>query len=109
MIVTVNSSRDAGVCNCFPLSARCTMRLMNGRMVTIGLAIFAALPLLYIGAYLALMDGESLRSISFATVSHDRYTHYRFGGDFAEWVFAPANHLDRFLRPKYWHESHQLP
>jgi hypothetical protein len=82
--------------------------MKNGRRLTIGLAVLAVLPLLYADTYLALLDGRRLASISFATVSYDCYTHYRFGGEFAEWVFAPANRLDRLLRPRYWHDSHPM-
>lgn len=63
--------------------------------------VVVALPLLYGGAYLAMLKPSTFFSAPGDVVVH-RDAAYRFGGDTAAVIFAPANWVDRKLRPSYW-------
>lgn len=69
--------------------------MRNGRTITIGLAVLAAMPLLYIGAYVA-----SVHRID--DPPWPPLVVYVVGGPVAEKVFWPIHALDRELRPDYW-------
>jgi hypothetical protein len=72
-----------------------------GKQLTIGLAIAALVPLLYVTAYLS----NVITVTEFMSVTRGplyKVTEYRIGGRFAEMVFGPANALDRRIRSKYW-------
>lgn len=67
----------------------------NGRRITFGLAVLALLPPLYGCGYLFLAER------CFANPG-GVWVKYRAGGDLARKLFAPANWLDRKVRPQYW-------
>jgi hypothetical protein len=67
------------------------------------LAVLAALPVIYIAAYLALLETSSRLPVSDRdSTTFVRIHSYRAGGDAAEWLFAPLNAIDRRLRPRFW-------
>jgi hypothetical protein len=61
------------------------------------IAFIVALVLLYGGAYLAMMTYEDIGSGRRIVI-----LEYRFGGERAEYFFAPAHEIDRRLRPDLW-------
>jgi hypothetical protein len=72
-----------------------------GKRLTVGLAIVAVTPLLYVAAYLC----NVVTVTEFMSVTRGplyKVTEYRIGGRFAEVVFGPANALDRRIRSDYW-------
>jgi hypothetical protein len=78
-----------------------------GMRFTIGSAVIAAMPLLYVGTYLAMLDpGPQIPVGNLVSTTLIRMPSYRFGGEAADWFFAPLNSVDQSLRPTYWHEHH---
>lgn len=69
------------------------------------LATLAILVLVvYVGSYFALarpMAYQSLKRVG-PSASSEKTAIYTFGGDMAEFVFFPANWLDRKIRYKTW-------
>lgn len=63
------------------------------------LVVLAALPLLYVLAYLILLDASATLPIHAFNYRLDRY---RLGGQTARIVFRPLNFIDRNIRPGYW-------
>jgi hypothetical protein len=67
-----------------------------GRYLTAALAALALLPVVYVAAYLALVEPMEL------LWSRGRFATYRYGGETAKQFFAPIHHVDRYLRPALW-------
>jgi hypothetical protein len=63
------------------------------------LAVLAALPLLYVGAYLALVQRTEP---DFGGTGELRFAYYRVGGETAKHVFAPLHAIDQRLRKRHW-------
>jgi len=79
------------------------MRHANKLLTVLVLAF--AIPLLYAGAYLALVRNKTEAGITTWDEAYGKWTcepHYAVGGSFAERFFRPAFLLDRQLRPRYW-------
>ena len=73
------------------------------------IAAFVVLPLLYGGAYLAMLDSRAAQSVP-SGYHHRRVDYhptYHFGAEFSRTFFYPANKVDAILRPKQW-ESEML-
>jgi hypothetical protein len=69
------------------------------------LAVLAAMPLLYVAMYLALVVPIQYEIDPPRTMQPriwEALDTYRFGGEWSEWFFWPANEMDRRLRPKTW-------
>lgn len=73
--------------------------MKSGRYLTIALALLALLPVVYVGAYYALVEPMELLWIRGGSL---RIAHYRCGGETAKHIFAPVHHIDRLLRPRLW-------
>ena len=73
--------------------------MVNGRRLTIGLAVVAALPLLYVGSYLALVQRTAP---DYGGIGELRFAYYRVGGETARRVFAPLHAIDQRLRKRHW-------
>ena len=65
----------------------------------IGLAVLAALPLLYVGSYLALVQ-RTEREVGFS--GELRFAYYRVGGETAKRIFSPLHAIDKRLRKRHW-------
>ena len=65
------------------------------------LAALVAIPLIYVAAYLCLVQKDAGYSASKETLWKCA-PHYRFGGQVATGVFRPAYLIDVKLRPNYW-------
>jgi hypothetical protein len=75
-----------------------------GTQFTIVLAVFGALPLLYVGAYLANVQ----RSMMWNAAGRGPWNipaEYRIGGETAAFLFRPIHSIDRKLRPQVWQLS----
>jgi hypothetical protein len=76
----------------------------RSRIVIVTMLLLVALPVLYIGSYLALVQPSgSFR----ATGAPGEYAidYYRAGGAFSATIFWPAEQVDRKVRPKRWEEN----
>ena len=75
-----------------------------GKRLTIVLATLAAIPLLYVGAYLALV-----RAVPVTMMEGDgpwpKVPSYRFGGEMANGLFTPVQAADARIRPRYWKDT----
>jgi hypothetical protein len=70
-----------------------------GKRLTIILAVLAALPVLYVGAYfLNVQRGVD----EFPSTFPKHVVRYAVGGCISEGVFRPIHEADRWLRPNYW-------
>ena len=67
-------------------------------MIVLLMAILS--PLAYAGTYMALADNGGQLEIRDDGRCYSR--QYRYGGEYAEWVFWPARFVDVKLRPRYW-------
>lgn len=67
------------------------------RFVAVAMVVVLMLPVIYAGAYLALVERPRLADPYFP-----KSARYRLGGEFSETFFAPLNSMDRQLRPSYW-------
>jgi hypothetical protein len=69
-------------------------------------ALVVVVMLLYPAAYSLLVEQDESGRINLNSGVSERLPHYRFGGQPAEILFAPAQQLDqRFIRPGYWRQS----
>lgn len=69
------------------------------------LVIVVVVPLVYAGAYLAVVRHKDAEGVSHWDDGAGGWTcapHYRVGGALAERFFRPAFLVDRRLRPTYW-------
>ena len=73
--------------------------MRNGRNATLTLAAIALLPLLYVGAYLALVQRTEER---LGYTGRFRFPYYRVGGETAKRIFAPLHEVDQRVRKRYW-------
>lgn len=62
--------------------------------------IALALPVFYIGSYVALADNSGHLELRSDGACHT--SHYRCGGEFTEAIYWPALYVDRLLRPGHW-------
>jgi hypothetical protein len=62
----------------------------------------------YAGCYLLQLDPLRLDVLTTPIISV-RESKYRVSGRVAETLFAPANWLDRRIRPDYWEFRHSRP
>jgi hypothetical protein len=71
-------------------------------LMMVAVVLLLALPMLYVGSYLALVRPEEpLFGPPVAT--------YRWGGAGSRLLFAPANAVDRHIRPQRWTRQHSEP
>ena len=69
-----------------------------------GVIALGLIPFVYVGSYLTLLDGAA-PSVYYNQAGEPIWTdetQYRWGGETARTFFAPANWIDRKLRPGYW-------
>jgi len=82
-----------------------TKRRGASRYTTMALAAAMLLFAAYMGAYYALLDG-SVRRFTWAArglpFARDVIPTYRYSVPFIERLLAPANEIDRKLRPEKW-------
>jgi hypothetical protein len=68
----------------------------------IAIAVLLALPLLYVGSYLALVE---VSGVAIANADNEKWAwveNYRVGTNAARTIYKPLNWADRQLRPSYW-------
>jgi hypothetical protein len=70
--------------------------------LTITLGLVAALPLIYLGAYLALLNPSQPFDEPEKGNFVLRRMEFRTGGRFSEVVFWPLIEMDHRLRPMFW-------
>jgi hypothetical protein len=76
----------------------------RSRLAIVVVAILLALPLVYVGSYLALVQPSgSFRP----TGAPGEYAmdYYRAGGQFSATIFWPLEQVDRKVRKKRWEEN----
>jgi len=78
---------------------------MKSKRLKLLVLIIATLALVYVCCYALLLDSERLDLLTTPAVSV-RQPSYHLGGAVAETLFAPANWVDRLLRPSYWVQRH---
>ncbi len=74
---------------------------MTGRRlkITIWIAALAAVPLLYVGSYLALVRRNE-EGLQYIPMQPD----YGDVPRIVPWIFGPIHSIDRKVRPDYWEE-----
>jgi hypothetical protein len=73
-----------------------------GTWITIALAVLAAMSLLYVGSYLALMQPTPIPQKTGLGL-WPCYAKYRIGGDAAESFFGPIQRFDKRIRKRQWY------
>jgi len=66
------------------------------------MALFVVFAIFYALTYILILKADSTFYLTDGHAFELRVTSYHFGGRVAEAMFAPANWLDRQLRPNYW-------
>jgi hypothetical protein len=80
--------------------------MAKGRWLTILLAVLAAMPLLYVLSYLALVRAEFVTfKMGESFGPWPKVPEYRFGGNVARHIFHPIQRIDTQIRASYWHED----
>ncbi|WP_425613636.1 hypothetical protein NA78x_003471 [Anatilimnocola sp. NA78] len=67
--------------------------------------VLLLLPVLYVGSYLALVEPGGVRFTKVVSVGSQYrivviYETYRYGGNWADRIFWPAEQIDRKVRPE---------
>jgi hypothetical protein len=68
----------------------------------IAVAVLLALPLSYVGSYLALVQRVNMGPLFASVDPFPVPATYRLGGESAKQFYAPANWADRRVRRAYW-------
>jgi hypothetical protein len=65
-------------------------------------ALLLAVPVLYVGSYLALVRPAGFWQVSKVLTNPPRLENYAFGGRIAEAFYWPLEQVDRNVRPDAW-------
>ena len=74
---------------------------MRNRL-TASIALLVVFASFYALTYVLILNADSTFYLTDGHAFELRVTSYHFGGRVAEAIYAPANWLDRQLRPNYW-------